>query len=305
MIGRLDAEQRALLGTLRFGDQTALDFLERTFIGECEALADAQAARLAAQARVSHRTRGFNLATRRRFLRLDATLRNLLLLNEVDPAVSRAVLGAIDRLFVSRGGPPKPAWLIGAPVGRAADVGFGEEPPPRRAAVARAFEAGPTSWATTGHRDRSRGEPREPPEAAVSTGPRMRGPPGSARPRRPGRDRPTGRADRGRGRLREPRVPTKPTAPISAGRRLHSDESSRIASPPCVVAMGGRCARIARAWTPEPDPPAPHPGPLAPDPSTRSTSPSASATARASSSRSPGTGSASVCSTRPCFAITV
>lgn len=99
MIGRLDAEQRALLGTLRFGDQTALDFLERTFIGECEALADAQAARLAAQARVSHRTRGFNLATRRRFLRLDATLRNLLLLNEVDPAVSRAVLGAVDRLF--------------------------------------------------------------------------------------------------------------------------------------------------------------------------------------------------------------
>lgn len=98
MTGRIDPPVAETLDGLRVGDQSLLDLVQRDLYAASEAIGDAQAERLEIEASTAHRTRGFNLATRRRFVQLDSTLRALLDIHGADEGLRADLLGFTDRM---------------------------------------------------------------------------------------------------------------------------------------------------------------------------------------------------------------
>ncbi len=99
MDGRLEGDVHATLDNLWVARTTLLSFVRRDVMAQAELLGDAQAERLAIESRVSRRTRGYNLTTRRRFLQLESGVRALLDIHGADDDLREGCLGFVDRLI--------------------------------------------------------------------------------------------------------------------------------------------------------------------------------------------------------------
>ncbi len=100
MPGRTRGAVGDTLERLRIRDGSLLDFLYAEIVPLAEAIGDAHRRRLAIEQAAGRRTRGFNLATRRRFIQLDRALRDLIDINEADAETREALLGFTDRLVL-------------------------------------------------------------------------------------------------------------------------------------------------------------------------------------------------------------